>query len=130
MNTAAKLHKTNQGRVARVNGYAAESAACVWLKSQGLVIVAQNVRYPFGEIDIVAWEGQVLVLFEVRLRTHTRFGTAVDSVTPTKQKRLWRAATAYAAQFSKVPNMRIDLLAYDGIDKIHQAPLWIKNILG
>ncbi|MEN9911852.1 MAG: hypothetical protein RI956_296, partial [Pseudomonadota bacterium] len=38
--------------------------------------------------------------------------------------------TAYAAQLSKAPMMRIDLLAYDGTDSISQPPLWLKNILG
>jgi putative endonuclease len=129
-NNINSSNKSNTGRLARVSGYEAESAACLWLESQGLVIVARNVRYCFGELDIVAWQGNVLVLFEVRLRKNTRFGTAADSVTPTKQKRLLQAATAYAAQLSKAPMMRIDLLAYDGTDSISQPPLWLKNILG
>jgi putative endonuclease len=123
-------NKSNTGRLARVSGYEAESAACIWLESQGLVVVARNVRYCFGELDIVAWHGDVLVLFEVRLRKNTRFGTAADSITPTKQKRLLRAATAYTAQLSTAPMMRVDLLAYDGTASINQPPLWLKNILG
>ncbi len=130
VNNIVSSNKSNTGRMARNSGYEAEAAACVWLESQGLVIVARNVRYCFGELDIVAWQGTVLVLFEVRLRKNTRFGTAADSVTPTKQKRLLRAATAYTAQFSKIPMMRIDLLAYDGTDSIIHPPLWLKNILG
>jgi hypothetical protein len=60
-NNINSSNKSNTGRLARVSGYEAESAACAWLESQGLVIVARNVRYCFGELDIVAWHGNVLV---------------------------------------------------------------------
>jgi putative endonuclease len=125
-----KTLKSTKGRAARLSGYDAEDAACAWLITQGLVIVERNVRYSFGELDIVAWHGEVLVLFEVRLRKNSRFGSAADSITPTKQKRLWAAAQAYAAKFSKPPMMRIDILTYDGADSVLLAPVWLKNALG
>jgi putative endonuclease len=130
-NAAAKSAK---GTAARSSGYAAEEAAATWIQAQGLRIVARNVRYKFGEIDIVAWEGEgnlaVLVLFEVRLRKNTRFGDAVSSITPTKQRRLWAAGQAYAARFKHPPPMRIDVLAYSGAVGSDSQPLWIKNALG
>jgi putative endonuclease len=99
--------KTARGAAARTSGYDAEDAACAWLVQQGLNIVERNVRYPFGEIDIVAWHGEVLVLFEVRLRKNARFGDAAASITPRKQARLWAAGEAYAAQFKRPPMMRV-----------------------
>jgi putative endonuclease len=129
--------KSLKGRTARSSGYAAEDAAATWLQAQGLRIVERNVRYTFGEIDIVAWEGEgdqaVLVLFEVRLRKNTRFGDAASSITPTKQRRLWAAGQAYAARFKHPPPMRIDVLAYSGAvgaQGVPLEPLWIKNALG
>jgi putative endonuclease len=146
--------KTARGAAARSSGYAAEEAAATWLQAQGLRIVERNVRYKFGEIDIVAWEGEaaatatspaVLVLFEVRLRKNPRFGDAATSITAHKQRRLWAAGQAYAARFKHPPPMRIDVLAYSGAidakgergDKsvkgaqgLDTAPLWIKNALG
>lgn len=116
-----------RGAQARASGYAAEDAACAWLAEQGLRLVERNVRYAFGEIDIVAWQGEVLVLFEVRLRKNPRFGSAVASITPRKQARLWAAGQAYAARFKRPPPMRIDVLAYSGTDT---TPLWIQNALG
>jgi putative endonuclease len=126
--------KSAKGAAARNSGYAAEDAAVTWLQAQGLRIVERNVRYKFGEIDIVAWEGEgnlaVLVLFEVRLRKNTRFGDAASSITPTKQRRLWAAGQAYAARFKHPPPMRIDVLAYSGAVGADSQPLWIKNALG
>jgi putative endonuclease len=132
----AKAVKAARGAAARTSGYAAEHAAAHWLQAQGLQIVERNVRYTFGEIDIVAWEGDgeqaVLVLFEVRLRKNTRFGDAATSITPSKQRRLWAAGQAYAARFKHPPRMRIDVLAYSGAvsSNIGTAPQWIKNALG
>ncbi len=127
---ALSREKTNQGRAARLSGYNAEDMACDWLLKQGLTIVARNVRYSFGELDIVAWQGNTLVLFEVRLRKNTAYGSAADSITPAKQKRLLAAAQAYAAQLKPLPMMRIDVLTYDGIDSLQHAPTWLKNVLG
>lgn len=122
-------NKVNKGRLARMNGYAAEDAACTWLETQGLRIVERNIRYAFGELDIVAWDQNVLILFEVRLRTSKQFGGAINSLSLAKQNRLWQAANAYMAQLPNIPIMRIDLLAYNGIHSIHKAPMWLKNIL-
>jgi putative endonuclease len=119
--------KKARGAQARLSGYDAEDAACAWLRKQGLSIVERNVRYPFGEIDIVAWHGAVLVLFEVRLRKNPRFGDAATSITASKQARLWAAGEAYAAQFKHTPPMRVDVLAYSGTGS---EPLWIQNALG
>jgi putative endonuclease len=123
--------KSALGAAARTRGYEAEDAACAWLEKQGLQIVERNVRYTFGELDIVAWhaEGErtTLVLFEVRLRKNIRFGDAAASITPRKQARLWAAGEAYAAKFKRPPPMRIDVLAYSGENA---EPLWIKNALG
>ena len=123
--------KSARGAAARTSGYDAEDAACAWLVKQGLRIVERNVRYTFGEIDIVAWHAEgdrtTLVLFEVRLRKNARFGDAAASITPRKQARLWAAGEAYAAQFKRPPPMRVDVLAYNGENT---EPLWIKNALG
>ena len=122
-------NKTIKGRAARTSGYAAEDAAAAWLAQQGLRIVARNVRYAFGELDIVAWDGDTLVLFEVRLRKNSRFGSAADSITPRKQARLMAAAEAYSAGLKPAPPLRIDVISYDG-DAQTTQPQWIRNALG
>lgn len=78
-------------------GDAAEDAACRHLVEHGCRIVARNVRYKFGELDIVAAEGDTLLFVEVRLRSSAAYGGAAASVDVFKQKRLLRAAQLYLA---------------------------------
>lgn len=75
-----------------------ERIAAGHLRRAGYEIVATNVPVrPFGEIDIVAWQNGVKILVEVRTRRGDRYGGAAWSLTPTKQRRMLRAATAYLA---------------------------------
>jgi putative endonuclease len=72
-------------------GRAAEDAACRHLERAGYRLLRRNFRHRLGEIDIVAVEGGVLALVEVRYRSSRRYGGAAGSVTPTKRARLARA---------------------------------------
>lgn len=78
-------------------GAAAEDAAAVHLSAAGCRIVARNVSYREGELDIVAQLGSLLLFVEVRLRTSSRFGGALSSVDGNKRRRLLRAAQHYLA---------------------------------
>jgi putative endonuclease len=77
------------------SGAAAEDAALAHLRAAGLQLLARNVRYPFGEIDLVMREGGTLAFVEVRYRRSSRFGGAVASVTRAKRRKLARAAQAW-----------------------------------
>lgn len=73
-----------------------ERLAAGHLRRAGYAIVATNVPVrPWGEIDIVARREGMLVLVEVRTRRGDRFGGAVWSITPAKQRRMLLAATVY-----------------------------------
>jgi putative endonuclease len=79
-------------------GDAAEQAACDRLVASGCRILARNVRYREGELDIVAQDGAVVVFVEVRLRNDARFGGAAGSVDHFKRRRLVRAAQHYLVE--------------------------------
>ena len=105
-------------------GDAAEEAACARLKASGCRILARNVRYREGELDIVAQEGATLVFVEVRLRSDRRFGGAAASVDVFKRKRLVRAAQHYLVERfgggasgrrgADWPACRFDVITADG----------------
>lgn len=78
-------------------GARGEDAAVAYLERIGMTVVARNWQCKFGEIDIVALDGEALVIVEVKTRRTESMGTAEDAVSPTKQKRLRRLAEAYAA---------------------------------
>ncbi|NTW27888.1 MAG: YraN family protein [Coriobacteriia bacterium] len=76
-------------------GQRGEDAAAAFLERNGFTIIARNWRCTAGEIDIVALDGQSLVLCEVKTRRGNSKGTAEDAVTPAKQRRYARLAEAY-----------------------------------
>ena len=99
-------------------GDAAETLASEFLVNKGLRIIARNVRYPDGELDVIATEGQTLVFVEVRLRQNKHYGDAVASVDAHKRRRLIRAAQHYLNAFTRdgqhaMPPCRFDVIAAD-----------------
>jgi putative endonuclease len=75
-----------------------EDVAARHLADAGLAIVARNWRCRDGEIDIIARDGEVLVLCEVKTRRGIGFGTPLDAVTPRKARRLRRLAVRWLAE--------------------------------
>ena len=78
-------------------GAEGEQAAARWLEGRGYRIVARNVRTRWGEIDLIAEDGPVLVFVEVKVRRDDRFGGPGAAITPAKQARLARLAQGYLA---------------------------------
>ena len=69
-----------------------EAVAADHLVASGLTVLARNWRCREGEVDIIALDGDVLVMCEVKTRRGVGFGTPIDAVTPAKAARLrsWR----------------------------------------
>lgn len=100
---------------AQLLGRAAEEAAASFLEASGFVVVGRNVRVGRLEIDIVAREGPVIAVVEVRTRSHGAWVRALDSVDWKKQRRvraaggvLWRSRFQHDASLER---MRFDLLS-------------------
>jgi len=92
-------------------GERGEDAAAAYLERSGLTVVERNWRCPSGEIDIVALDGETLVLCEVKTRKGVGKGTPEDAVTPAKQKRYKRLAAAYVQSSSlEDVEMRFDVI--------------------
>jgi len=112
----------------RTTGAHFENRAAQWCYDHGWTVIARNVRCRRGEIDIIALDGATLVFIEVRHRRSARYGSAVESVTPTKQQRL-TAAIRYWLNGREGRQhahraMRCDLLAFTGT---LETPEWIPN---
>jgi putative endonuclease len=102
-------------------GADAEEIAADFLAAKGMHIVARNFRTRFGEIDLVARDGESLVFVEVRMRRNDYFGGAADSVDIPKRCRVVAAARAYLALVHPEPPCRFDVVALDG-----DSPRWIR----
>lgn len=78
-------------------GRRGEEAAAAYLERMGMRIVDRNWRHGRGEIDIIAIDGEDLVVCEVKTRASTAAGQPEEAVTSAKQRRLVRLAEAYVA---------------------------------
>jgi putative endonuclease len=84
-------------------------------------ILDRNLRVHQLELDIVAVDGDVIAVIEVRTRGATSWAKALATVDHKKRDRLRRAAKLlWARRFSKMPSinrMRFDVVAVDLTDE-------------
>jgi putative endonuclease len=94
-------------------GQAAENAAVEFLRARGLGILLRNFRLRLGELDVVARDGDTLVIVEVRSRSSNKFGGAAASVDFRKQAKLRRAAALLLQQRKDLAalSVRFDVIA-------------------
>ncbi len=90
-----------------------EGIAADWLTEHGCEVIARNIRTPYGEIDIVARQGNVTIFVEVKTRTSDVMGLPEVSVTPRKQQHMLTAAEHYAAEHG-IDHWQIDVIAIEG----------------
>jgi putative endonuclease len=79
-------------------GKKGEGLAAAYLAEAGYRIVERNYRCFFGEIDIVAWEGETLVFAEVKSRRSEAYGTPQLAVGREKQKKISKIALHYLSE--------------------------------
>lgn len=105
-----------------------EQAARRELERAGLRLRAANVRYRFGELDLVMEDADVLVFVEVRYRRDAGYGGGAASVGPRKRGRLARAAAAYLAASPALARRpcRFDVVAIEGEATAPRFD-WIRN---
>ncbi|MEM9353617.1 MAG: YraN family protein [Planctomycetota bacterium] len=76
-------------------GELGERAAATHLRRSGLRIVTTRRRNRFGEIDIVALDGETVVFVEVKTRRNESLARPIDAVDQRRQDRLVRASLAF-----------------------------------
>ena len=105
-----------------------EDLAVKMLASDGMVVLERNWRCELGEIDIVAREGDTLVVCEVKTRTSTAYGPPIHAVTPSKAARLRRLALRWLEEHPVHPaEIRIDVV---GILRPAQGQAVVEHLRG
>jgi len=84
-------------RPSLLRGRRGEDAAARFLEQRGVRVVARNVRYPDGELDLVGEEGELLLFVEVKSRATALRGAPQEAVTPRKRRRVLHAARRWLA---------------------------------
>lgn len=88
-----------------------ERQAARHLVEAGMVLLDRNWRTATGEVDIIARDGDVLVLCEVKARSGPMFGTPGEAVGRRKLARLRRLAAEWLAIAGVRPSeVRFDVI--------------------
>jgi putative endonuclease len=82
----------------QVLGKLGEDLACAELTRRRYEILERRYRTKYGEIDIIARDGEVTVFVEVKAREGGEFGGGAAAVTSWKQQRLTRMAVDVIAR--------------------------------
>jgi putative endonuclease len=89
-----------------------EQIAKEYLEKHGLKTLDQNVRTPFGELDLIACTEDTLVFIEVKTRTSAAFGFPEAAVDLQKKEHLVHCAEAYLQMHPEIQkDWRIDVIA-------------------
>ena len=96
-------------------GKRGEELAADYLRSVGCGILTSNYRCPWGEIDLIARDGDELAFVEVRTRRISSYGAPQESITRHKAEHLVTAARHYLQGYAQENGQkdlpwRIDLI--------------------
>lgn len=109
----------------RIFGNAAEQEAAAFLIEKGFKIVAKQYRNKFGEIDLIAKDGEEFVMVEVKARNNHDFGYPEESVTRSKLRKIAIVGEHFMSDYPHC-DWRIDVIA---IEYDHTPPK-ITHIVG
>jgi putative endonuclease len=115
---AAKRHRSSGLPAHLRTGIAGEEAAFFYVRQRGFRVVAQrwNDSPVPGDIDLIAWDGDVLCFLEVKTRTSREVATASSAVDRNKRRILRRLARHYLRHLGtgaddSPPKTRFDIVA-------------------
>ena len=105
-------------------GTAYEKKAGEFLEKQGLRILCRNFRNRYGEIDIVAKDGEVTVFVEVKYRKNRTSGMPEEAVGEGKQRKICRVSDYFRIRHPEYCAMQV---RYDVIAVCAEETRWYKN---
>ncbi len=89
-----------------------ERVAARHLVSEGMELLDRNWRCRWGELDLVARDGNALVFCEVKTRRSDRYGAPAEAVVAVKAKRIRRLAALWMDDTGQhAPEVRFDVVA-------------------
>lgn len=114
LDSAAKLLPQTDARPEHLRtGVRGEEEAYFFLRKHGYVVIARNYRSPRSrsELDLVAWDGDMLCFIEVKTRTRRDIQPAEVAVDPEKQRDLSRVAREFLRKMKGNPGFRFDIVS-------------------
>ncbi|MEX2145268.1 MAG: YraN family protein [Candidatus Spechtbacterales bacterium] len=99
----------------RKKGNIAENAVAKYAEGNGWKILARNFEKPWGEIDIVARDKNILIFIEVKSGGRTEGFNPEDNFDQRKKQKVTRACLGYLAEndYPEYTDWRVDLAAVE-----------------
>ena len=94
---------TNTGKIGEV-------FAARYLAEKGYKIIGANFRTRFGEIDIIAENGEYIIFVEVKTRSQNSIANPRESVDARKQAKIIKATEQFLAQYRSRLQPRFDVI--------------------
>ncbi len=111
-------------------GRIGEQLVADWLKTKGYIIVKQNFRCDYGEIDIVAENPKTVVFVEVKTRKENSLTAPKDAVDFNKRRKIAITAKTFLKQaFLSDMNYRFDVAEVTYKVAEDQSPKFILNYI-
>ncbi|MFC2102143.1 YraN family protein [Bacteroidota bacterium] len=92
-------------------GKRGEELAALYLKEKGYKILETNWRFGRNELDLIAEDGNTLVVAEVKTRQSSTFTQPETAVTREKQRSIIRSANAYVRWKRRNIEVRFDIVS-------------------
>jgi putative endonuclease len=105
-----------------------EQTAIKYLAQKDYEILGRNVRTPYGEIDIVARQGDMTIFVEVKTRTSIKMGLPEESITARKREHMIACAEHYAAEH-EIDHWQIDVISIEGKPGTEPKVTYFENAL-
>jgi putative endonuclease len=119
--TLNAMHRTTRrlggslGPMHLATGIEGEDAAFFYLRRQGYTVVARrwSSSHQRGDLDLIAWHGEMLCFIEVKTRTAHDIAPAEANVDSNKRHTLRKLARVYLRQLpgNELPPCRFDILS-------------------
>ena len=110
-------------------GLAGEVLAARFLREKGYIILSSNYHSRFGEIDIIAVDGQYIVFVEVKARSEGSMMLPREAVTGEKQRKILRTAALYMRAYPSNLLPRFDVVEVWVSDTDPLIPLQIDHLI-
>lgn len=111
-------------------GRMGEQLAAKHLQENGLYIISMNVRTAYGELDIIAKDGETTVFVEVKTRSNLSYGQPETGMTAVKIGHLLNSVQAYLLEHEECSgDWRIDVVAIVKKTGVSPEIVWFKNAL-
>lgn len=94
-------------------GFEIETLALQYLEAEGFQLICRNFQCRQGEIDLIGLMNKALVFVEVRFRKNAHYGSAKESITANKQKKILHTAHYFLRHSQNLQNYscRFDVIA-------------------